>query len=62
MLVLAMQFSRITWRNASGRPIELLLSKLGSRTAGITLPERDELPHNGTEMCRCIASPGSREN
>ena len=60
MLVLAMQFSRNECHDASGRPPEPLE---GDRKAGFTLARESlALPHNGTEMCRCTALTGSREN
>ena len=54
MLVLAMQFSRIACRNASGRPHGGGRHHVGR--------ESSTLPHNGTEIRLCIASPNSREN
>jgi hypothetical protein len=61
MLVLAMQFSRTKWLTREAGRSRQLQKKLGS-TAGFTLPREFALPHNGTEIRRCIASPDSREN
>ncbi len=48
MLVLAMQFSRIAWRRERPAP--------PMERPASSLPEREILPHNGTEIRRCAAS------
>jgi hypothetical protein len=55
MLVLAMQFSRNECQDASGRPPR-------ERRPASRWQKELLLPHNGTEMCRCTALTGSREN
>jgi len=59
MLVLAMQFSRNEGLTRAAGPRSPLRGTV--RPASRWLKEL-LLPHNGTEMCRCTAVPGSREN